>query len=265
MEEKIFIEWDEGLVPTIINIPDNYNGSLVLMLHAHTAEKNHSGFYTDIAKTLATKGIISARFDFPGCGENTLPFRRNSIYNDSQCTKAVYDYITNNYEIKRDQVTILGFSMGSRVALYCLDDVKPSSLVLISPAIEDGKEMLTWMIGEDYLDRYEEAKINGTYTYKDNYGTLLSVSPSFFKDVILSNPKQVIANYTENLAVIYPENDELIDPNIQKEFIKFATSAKSTSLTMINKADHAMGLATQDKTIYNELFDVTIKQLLNIK
>ena len=262
-EKYIDIEWLEGTIPTIITIPNNFNNTLVLMLHAHASEKNESGFYTNLAQELANKGIMSARFDFIGCGDSKIPFKRNSIYNMSLCVKEVYDYITNNYDINKNNTTLLGFSMGARVALHCIDFINPNSLVLLSPAIENGDDMLKKIFGDDYLDKYEIAKEKYEFTYVDKSNNTLTVGPSFFKDIRLSNPSLVIKYYTNNLSVIYPENDQIINPNIQKEFINHAINAKNKNVVMINNATHNMNIGAKDKTIENHVLSVVYNEIIN--
>ena len=263
MKEKyINIEWLEGSIPTIITIPENFNNTLVLMLHAHKAEKNQGGLYTKLANELAKSGYMSARFDFIGCGDNTLPFTRNSIYNMSLCVESVYNYINENYTINKDKTIIIGFSMGARVALHSLDFTKPNKLIFLSPAIENGEYMLNRIFGDNYLDKYDIAKQNGKFEYTDSFNRTITVGPSFFKDIRLSNPQLVIKDYTNDLTIIYPENDSIINPHTQKEFINYAINANNKNVIMIPNADHALETNSSNPNIESLLITNILNEIL---
>jgi pimeloyl-ACP methyl ester carboxylesterase len=72
-EVPIFVPFDGEHMAAVVTTPaDDPSRALVLLLTGWGATRSHRGrIWTQVARSLAERGIASARFDYPGIGDST--------------------------------------------------------------------------------------------------------------------------------------------------------------------------------------------------
>ncbi len=229
----------------------------VVMNHGHGGTKEENGGFTGIAKALAEKGILTIRMDFPGTGESTEPFTENYISNMISDSNASLDYILNNYNVDKDKLGILGYSMGGRIALTIGNerDSPYKAMGLLAPSADWGEEMMKGFLGgqEEYDRLYKEAKSDKGYAdYTTVFGQKQTLSKKWFDEMILSNPLKDISNYKGKMMVVYGDKDVIVPAKVNEAVLSsFPTSEK----VIVKDADHGYGFYSNQPAVTAEVED----------
>ncbi|MCQ4808192.1 alpha/beta fold hydrolase, partial [Intestinimonas massiliensis] len=94
----------------------------VVKNHGHGGSKDENEGFGGVAAALAEAGIATVRMDFPGCGDSTEPFTKNTLTNMKSDSNASLAYLLANYPLDADKLGIMGYSMGGRLALEIVSE-----------------------------------------------------------------------------------------------------------------------------------------------
>lgn len=137
----------------------------------------------------AEAGIASVRMDFPGCGDSTEPFTKNTLTNMKSDSNASLAYLLANYPIDADKLGIMGYSMGGRLALEIVSEKENpyKAVVLLSAAANPGEESIAGILpaGSSIDAAVAAAKEKGSFDYTTRYGQNLSLSAQWFEDMLV--------------------------------------------------------------------------------
>jgi len=71
-EHPIFVPYGDGHIAAIVTTPSTPPRALVVLMTGWGATRSHRGrIWTRAARSLAERGLASARFDYPGVGDST--------------------------------------------------------------------------------------------------------------------------------------------------------------------------------------------------
>lgn len=232
------------LVPATIVTPIG-NGPFpaVVINHGHGGSREENGGLAGLAEALANKGIMSIRMDFPGCGESTEPFTQNYISNMISDSNACLDYILKNYNVDKNNLGILGYSMGGRIALTIGSELNTpyKAMGLLAPSADNGGEMIVGFLGgqEKYDTYYKEAaSAKGYADYTTVYGQKQQLSLTWFEEMKASYPLKNISNFKGNILVVHGDKDIVVPDKVNKAVV---TAAKNAKEVVVSNADHGYG------------------------
>lgn len=227
----------------------------VVMNHGHGGSKEENGGFTSIAIALAEKGVLTIRMDFPGTGESTEPFTENYLSNMISDSNVSLDYILEKYHVDNDNLGILGYSMGGRVALEigAEEDTPYKAMGLLAPSGNSGEEMMIEFLGgkEEYDRLYQEAQSGKDYAdFTTVFGAQQALSEQWFTEMIASNPLENIDNFQGEMLVVYGDQDVIVPPSVN-ELVGAAFPA--AEMVVVKDADHGYGFYSDQPAITAEV------------
>ena len=231
VEETVSYENDGRTVPAVVTLPKGAQGTLplVVLAHGHGGGKDEGTGFIRLAQALAAAGIASIRMDFPGCGDSTEPFTENTLSNMNADVKAGLVYMTEHYDVDGENVGILGYSMGGRIALeVATEKDSPFQAVYIlsgvsTPASKAIPIVLPEGVTASQAER--EARSKGSYDYTTQYGQNLSLSAEWFTDMKV-DPLANIKNFDGAMVVVHGDADDVVDDETNKLTVSACPAAR---------------------------------------
>lgn len=187
--------------------------------------------FVRLSRELEKAGIGSVRFDFSGHGESDGLFENMTASNEIQEAKAIFNYMRELDCSDKDNLFMLGMSMGGMVASVAAPEVdRLKGLVLWAPAAN--------MYG------YAEKIIEKNIEYTDEFGRVdiggLLLNPNFQKDLKTIDVYSRAANFPGDVLIIHGTEDEIpIEVSYQYKRI-YKENAK---LIEVQGSDHAFSRA----------------------
>lgn len=250
--ENVKITNGERDIPAIVVSPVGEGPfPAVVMNHGHGGSKEENGGFLGIARELAKKGILAISMDFPGTGESTEPFTENYISNMVSDSNASLEYILNNYNVDKDRLGILGYSMGGRIALTIgkEKDSPYKAMGLLAPSADWGEEMMIGFLGgqEEYDLLYKEAQSEKGYAdFTTVFGQKQTLSKQWFDEMIESNPIKDISKFEGKMMVVYGEQDVIVTAAINEAVLSAFPSAEKV---LVEDADHGYGFYSNQPSV----------------
>lgn len=254
--DNISINNDDRVIPaTVISPAGDGPYPAVVMNHGHGGSKEENGGFTDLAISLANKGILTIRMDFPGTGESKEPFTENYISNMISDSNASLDYILDKYNVDEDNLGIFGYSMGGRVAITIGSekDTPYKAIGLLAPSADNGEDMMKNFLGgeEEFNRLYKESKSDKGYAeFTTVFGDQQTLSEQWFTEMLSSKPLEKIENFEGKLMVVYGEEDEIVPVSVNKSVLSAFPDAEMVS---IKDADHGYGFYSDQPEVTNKL------------
>lgn len=231
----------------VVNKPD-FSGKFpcVVFCHGFTGNKiEHHFMFVDIARALEKLNIAAVRFDFTGSGESDGNFKEMTITTEVEDCEAVLEYCKTLDYVDRENINILGFSMGGTIAIINsakhLDIIK--NTILISPAT-DMYGLFIAAVREEKLDILLEKN------YVNFDGNLLSKKA--IDDAFNYRIFDYIKKMKQNILIVHGTNDESVPP-MSSEKIKEILKNK-VQLKFVRGAGHCYS----EPQYHNELMHAII-------
>ncbi len=255
--ENVDILNDGRTIPATIMIPEGEGPfSAVIMNHGHGGSKESSGGFTSLAKAFLKAGIASIRMDFPGCGASTESFRENYISNMVSDSNASLKYLLDNYNIDKERLGILGYSMGGRIALTIIEEGNsPYKLVgLLAPSTDPGGDVAKKFVGGDktYNVLYEKISEKGYLEFTDDEMEEQILSKEWIDEMENSFPQHNTEKFKGDMLLIYGEQDEVVTPAENKRLIEAFPDIKKV---VINDAKHSYGFKDESASVTEKVED----------
>ncbi|MGM0216445.1 alpha/beta hydrolase family protein [Enterococcus sp. AZ109] len=249
-------------LPATIVTPEKMTAqSYPLVLFSHGFNGARKGFpgedeevwvFETIATRLAEQGILSVMVDFPGCNDSQEPSSEYTIKNMENDMDTALAYMFENYPIDKENVGLMGHSMGGRLtALHLSDTVKAAALW--TPAANPGLSGLyDFMGGETSVEElYKQAKEQGSVDF-DLFGEpYTNLSLAFFEENDAVNPLQAISDYRGNLFLAVALADPLIPKTTTDNVVAAAVNAQELEVITVEKASHIF-TNVEDETDYRQ-------------
>jgi dienelactone hydrolase len=246
-------------IPAVLTLPGGGGKFPVAILaHGHGGNKDETGGFALLARSLGEHGVASLRIDFPGCGDSaedfTLENNLTNMLNDVRSAKA---YLASVSAVDTSRLGLLGYSMGGRIAaIIAGEDAEYKSVAFWSPAVSPGCiDMYNFMQDgseANFNALYAGARENGQATYTAIYGFEQTLALKWFDDMTQIDPLANFGQYQGNVLLITGANDEIISTATAKALTRVATGAKTVKEFEVPEADHGYG-------IYAERPDITMR------
>lgn len=253
-ESAVQIPVGDHEVPGILALPGGTDGEVpaVLMLHGFGSQKNEVGdMYAREAAALAERGVASLRIDFAGTGDSAQPYTDNTFDGMVADAAGAYEWLVSQSETADDAVGVLGFSMGSKVALGLVAETPDvPALASWSGALSDGLPG-----GEGLEDLWEQAKADG-HVVNDLGFIQLDLSEAWFESMDASTPKSDALGYAGAVLAIAGADDDTVDPQVSQDFLA-AVNTPDESLRIIAGADHIFHVLGDDQALADEVITLT--------
>jgi len=105
----------DGSVPTVVHLPEQPPGPVVLCCHGLLSYKDSPKFVA-IGDQFSRSGFAVVRFDFTGCGESRVAPRESLLFSRLHDLRLVLDFVRKQ-PWADDRIGLLGSSLGGYLAL----------------------------------------------------------------------------------------------------------------------------------------------------
>jgi hypothetical protein len=232
-QDCVFKVGEETLAATKIYAASHKEPS-VISFHGfgQTASRTRIRYMLDY---LAQHGLSSACFDFSGNGDSTNVESATLNLRTKQALAAA-----NELGRKEGSLALIGTSMGGFIAALLAPQLKPRSVVLISPAI--------------YADEAMEIKLD------QNFPTAARASGDYMN----SSALRALSTFEGKLLIIAAERDTVLPKGTIDLYAGCARSAKSAKVITLDTAEHKVNLWLQEQEeersrVLSEVLAVTIE------
>lgn len=208
----------------------------IIFLHGASNDQSLAD-YSEIVQGLA-KDFIFLIFNFLGCGKSEGEFKDYSLRDRLKQAKFMLDELLQLSNLDKQNITVIGSSMGAHVACRLTEFHPINNLILRAPAC--------------YSKDYEEVKMANEYWSPwEKERREWPWKPSFALDSL--------SKFENNLLIIQHEKDEIIPPRLIGEFYNAAGQAKKREIKVLRGAPHQ----TSDIPTLNEEFVKMVKDFIN--
>jgi hypothetical protein len=248
MEQYVELNTEKGILRGMLHIPEVSGGIRypgVVLYHGFSGNRTEPGFmFVRFSRLLAEHGIASIRFDFLGSGESDGSFTDMTFSSEAEQASVILDYFCSLEMIDKDNIIILGLSMGGAIAGYLAGrrsgDIK--GLVLWAPA----GEMRIFI--EEREKQIENGEISENMM--DISGLLLG--EGFIEDVRSLGIIEKTAEYKGEALIIHGTDDTVVPAAVSEGYMKLFGSR--SELVLVDGADHTF----QGIEWIEQLFDASL-------
>ncbi|MCK5672535.1 MAG: alpha/beta fold hydrolase, partial [Spirochaetales bacterium] len=211
-----------------------------------SGDRMEPGFmFVRFSRLMADNGIASIRFDFLGSGESDGSFTDMTFSGEAEQASIIMDYFKNLDMIDKNNIILLGLSMGGALAGYLAG--KRSSelkgLVLWAPA---GEMRL-------FIDKREKKIESGEITDDIMDISGLRLGEGFIEDAREVKVFEQSSAYNGEVIIVHGTGDTVVPVDVSKTYIQLY--GNRGKLVLIDEADHTF----QGIPWIEELFNVTLK------
>lgn len=248
----IFIKNEGRDIPATFVLPSGEGKfPLVVMHHGFAGSRQESGGFERIAEALAKEGIASIRFDFAGCGDSKTPYTEYNFTNNKSDSKACLNYALENEKIDKDQIGILGYSMGGRISILLTQEDNPyKAMALLAPAAFTSDTDAI----KEAESNYKEAQKTGSIKL-EWFGQELEVGEQYYKEFIDSCKNiDAMKNIVPTL-LMYGDKDTTVPSATTLN----CGEKLNAQIVKIKNADHGFGFYSGEKEYGDQVVKATIE------
>ena len=217
----------------MLHKPDQVEGKipLVIIFHGFGGNKMGPNFVlVRLSRLLSENKIASVRFDFAGSGESDGDFMDMTISGEVEDANNIFEYVKNLNFVDKENIGVLGFSMGGAVASILAGKLRNQikALCLWAPAGNINEIVVNDFIGSGLAWFLQ----NG---YHDFEG--LIIGKNFVTDLSCINIYEEASRYNGKVLLVHGDSDNVVSIQASRDYIKKSYRDKA-KLTVINGADH---------------------------
>ncbi|AIE60130.1 alpha/beta hydrolase family protein [Bacillus methanolicus] len=218
MGTYVKIPWKQQYLAASIDFPPTYEKSngeiafpLVIICHGFTSSRiGTHRLFVKTAHALTSDGFVVIRFDYEGCGESPGVYGDSGLDEFIEQTKAVIDFGTKLNNIDREQVVLLGHSLGGATALLtAVEDERVSKLILWS-AVAHPYEDIRKIVGKEKVANLKKVSAIDHLGY--------SLTAKYFHSLEKYHPLNAARNFSKDVLLIHGTNDEEIPAKYSEDY-----------------------------------------------
>ncbi|MCB2198072.1 alpha/beta hydrolase [bacterium] len=208
--------------------PSGQAHAYALFAHCFTCNKNYKA-PVFIARYLASQGIATLRFDFPGLGGSGGDFSETTLSANVQDVVAAAEFLGREYAAPR---ALIGHSLGGAAVLLAAKSIPSSELV-----VTIGTPSRPAKLGQRLEVARQQAIQKGVGVLEVS-GRSFELKKSFFEDIASSELEKSVRDLDRKLLVIHAPEDKTVPFDSAEELMEWAHLPKS--LLSIEGADHLL-------------------------
>jgi len=245
LEEQVFINSRKQRLSAVLHMPHGESSPGVILCHGFMGNKiGQHRLFVKAARFLADKGFAVLRFDYSGCGDSTGDHVDISLHHQIMETKDAISFMHNHPLVIKEDLTVLGLSMGACVAaLTASQDNRVNRLILWAPVARPFIDLLG-IIGYDHMNKTIEV---GSSDF-DGF----ELGQEFFKSLRSTNPLEEIKNYHGDCFIIHGSGDTEVDSGNAKMYYEALTAGENRGkhgFKIILGADHTFSSSLWEKQL----------------
>ncbi|WP_234978420.1 alpha/beta hydrolase [Bacillus tuaregi] len=257
MKKSLVINWKNESLATAIDYPSQLEEGerypLIIICHGFIGSKvGVDRLFVKAAQEFNKEQSIVLRFDLAGCGESSGEYGKTGLHDFIDQLATVIEFASKNImQIDRNQITLLGHSLGGATAvLTAVMDKRIKRLVLWSAAALPYKDIRRIVGKEKVRLLKHESEI-------DYLG--YSLTKPFFDSLVGYEPLQTAVQYTGNVLIVHGTGDEDLPVQYAKEYARAFSQRQMGRVTSyeIAGANHTISNGEH----FSELMRTTIKWL----
>lgn len=219
----------------------------IIFCHGFMGNKlGHNFMFVKMARTLEKLNIASIRFDFMGSGESDGDFKDVTISSEVEDCKRVLQFVSSLDYIDKDNINILGFSMGAAIAVVIASTYP--NIIKNSILMSAGFNMYDIFISEAIGDRLYEFLEKGYINFENNILSEKAIEDAFNYRVF-----DYLKDMQGNTLIVHGTEDKSVHPLYAKKIQQLLGS--KAKLKFIKGSDHCYS----SPEYYEELVKQIIK------
>lgn len=251
-----------------IIVEGKIGGPLVLMVHGFKANKSEDNRFIEVADKLSEYGVNSIMFAQAGCDDSEEDFINFTLRNNLDDIETCYEYMIEKYNIDKNKVGMIGYSMGGRLTSLFIDkhpEVKVISLW--AGATFEAFDNKDTFLGESLEKMKTEANEKGYCDFYNSFDSeYIKLSKDLIDDMENLSPEKGLSKYEGCALIAHGDQDVTVLHRIALETYDKLINAKDRTLLTIEGADHGFGAWNSKTELSKKLTDETsnyfIKHLL---
>jgi len=232
MQKSIEIKSRNLTLRGTLHTPDRVNGKFPLIIIYHGFGGNKMGphfMFVKFSRLLAEHGFASIRFDFAGSGESDGEFINMTLSGELEDAKNILDYAKSLKFVDKENIGVIGFSMGGAVAsiLAGMNSKDIKALCLWAPAGNMPEIVVNDFIAEGYPQFLERG-------YHEFEG--LPIGKAFVEDLKKIDIYDTASKYDGNVLLLHGDADEMVNFSASEKYLEYYN--QKAKLIAIKGADH---------------------------
>lgn len=250
MEQYIEFKARDRTIRGILHIPEHpkagpkaaYPG--IVLCHGFTGNKiGLHRLFVKAARFFSRAGFAVLRFDFSGCGDSDGGHEEITIDGQVREASAALDFLKSRPEIKRDEVFLIGLSMGGAVAALTAPWVRDlAGLVLWAP-VANMYEDIRGIVG---LELFDEVLAKGVADFGG-----FALGRPFVESLRNHFPLAAVRDYKGPMLILHGTGDKEISPGNLQLYQQARNPIDSTAARLIPGADHTFSGLNWEEEIFN--------------
>ncbi|MFL0196725.1 alpha/beta hydrolase family protein [Clostridium sp. WILCCON 0269] len=239
----------------IINRPD-ISGKVPCIIFCHGFMGNklgHNFMFVKIARTLEKLNIASIRFDFMGSGESDGDFKDVTISSEVQDCEKVLQFANSLDYIDKDNINILGFSMGAAIAVIIASTY--SHIIKNSILMSAGFNMYDIFISEATGDKLYEFLEKGYINFENNILSEKAIEDAFNYRVF-----DYLKGMRGNTLIVHGTEDKSVYPLYAKKIHELLGS--KSKLKFIKGSDHCYSSPEYYEELIKAIVEFVMEHIL---
>lgn len=254
-------------VPATVYMPELKEGEkapVVVFAHGHGGSRSETGFAV-IIEQLQQYGIACVTVDFPGCGNSTESFQKNTLTNMKADVVAALNHVIANYAVDAEKTGIFGYSMGGRIALELTAEEawKFDGMALLAPAASTA-DLKGFFGGAEVFDPLQDKAIaEGYAVFTTMFGQVQELSKEWFEDMAKmpeNSPELAAAKFEGDAIVFYGEDDPSVNPAVSQG----VADALKAQVCVVTGDQHSYGFYSDKVDIINTIANKTAEFFVTV-
>ncbi len=254
MNAFLEIPWKNQKLIATLHLPDsqgeeNHSYPLVIICHGFTSNRmGVDRLFVKTADEFIQQQIAVLRFDYSGCGESSGDYGDTGLDEIIEQTIRVIDYASKIDEIDKDNITLLGHSLGGATALLTSIEDKRIRKLILWAAVGNPYEDILNIVGTKKLKTFIASNSVDYLGY--------SFTKKYFRSLNKYDPLTACSKFTGDILLIHGSDDGDIPVSYCKQFERQFHKRKqgSCSSYILQGANHTFSCMTH----FKELMSLTL-------